>query len=60
MTHNVQMYCYKGGTIEKFSIEVENDLIKFFRDNIDDTEPIEVLLVHMLRLLREILLSTIK
>lgn len=42
----------------KILIEVKNDLVKFFRNNVDNTEPIEVLLVNMLKLLREILTLT--
>gem|GEM_PF-4905824 len=40
----------------KITLEIENDLITFFRKHIDDTEPVEVLLVKMLKLLRELLL----
>ena len=42
----------------KVLIEIKNDLVKFFRDNIDDTEHIEILLAKMLNLLREILTLT--
>jgi len=36
-------------------IEAEEDLVNFFTENIDDTEPIEILLVRMLNLLQEML-----
>ena len=39
----------------KVLIEIEQDLVKFFRDNVDDTQPLDVLLVQMLKLLRELL-----
>jgi len=39
-----------------FLLEIENDLVKFFQDNIDNTQPVEILLVQMLKLFREMLL----
>ena len=40
---------------QKYLLEVEDDLIQYFKENVDDTQPTEVLLVQMLRFLREIL-----
>lgn len=39
----------------KITIEIENSLIKFFKDYIDDTEPVEVMIPKMLNLLRELI-----
>ncbi len=39
----------------KFEIEVDSETIQFFRENIDDREPVEILLSKMLKLLKEIL-----
>lgn len=39
----------------KIFLEIDNDLIEFFQTHIDDTEPVEVLLHKMLKLLREML-----
>jgi len=42
----------------KYMIDINYDLVEFFRKNVDDTEPVEVLLVKMLKLLRELLKLT--
>ena len=39
----------------KYTIEIEDELIKYFRENIDATEKTEIMLVKLLKLLREIL-----
>lgn len=39
----------------KVILEIESELIEFFQKHIDDTEAVEVLLVKMLKLLREML-----
>ena len=39
----------------KVLMEIDNDLIEFFLEHIDDTEPVEVLLHKMLKLLKELL-----
>lgn len=39
----------------KITLDIEKELIEFFRNNIDNSEPVEIMLVKMLRLLREIL-----
>lgn len=41
--------------MKKVLISVDDDLIKFFINKIDDTMPTEILLVKMLRLLRELI-----
>ena len=39
----------------KYEIEIPNDLIWFFKKYVDDTQPTEILIVQMLKLLREML-----
>jgi len=40
----------------KYTIEVDKSLVAFFREKIDDTIPVEVLLSKMLGFLRELLI----
>ncbi len=42
----------------KVTLDLDNELIGFFKDYIDDTEPVEKLLENMLKLLRELIKNT--
>ncbi len=39
----------------KYTIEIDDEVIEFFRDMIDDSEPVEIMLPKMLKLLQEII-----
>ena len=39
----------------KYTIEIDEELIRYFRKNVDDKETPEIMLVKLLKLLREIL-----
>lgn len=39
----------------KILLDIDEELLQFFRENIDDNEPAEIMLVKMLKLLRELL-----
>lgn len=41
--------------MSEYKIDIDDNLIEFFRNKIDNTMPVELLLVKMLKLLREIL-----
>jgi len=40
---------------QAYFLEIEDDLMNYFKEHIDETQPEEVLLVQMLKFLREIL-----
>ena len=43
-----------------YQIDIEDDLVNFFKDNIDDSEPTESMLAKMLKFLRELLVTANK
>jgi len=45
----------RGENMAKYTIEIDDEVIEFFRDMIDDSEPVEIMLPKMLKLLQEII-----